>query len=82
MSNNDEIVSEIWVSGTYSSVFFTRQEVEKFLDSLLEKDGSPPKGLNVMFVPRKLIKPYSKQEILNASPSQLKIMLGITDNLS
>lgn len=77
--NDEQLFDEIWVSGTYTSVFFSQKEVSDFLDSLLEKNGSPPSGLNVVFVPRKLVTPYSKREILNASTDQLKTMLGIKD---
>lgn len=77
--SNEKFFDEIWVSGTYTSVFFSEKEVSDFLDSLLEKDTSPPPNLNVAFMPRKLIKPYTKREILNASTSQLKEMLDIKD---
>ena len=79
MKNHDERIKEIWVSGTYSTVFFSQKEVSDFLDSLLNEDGSPPKGLNIAFIPRKLIKPYTKKEILNATSDQLKKMLGIIE---
>ena len=79
MSTEDELVDEIWVSGTYTTVFFSRKNVREFLDSLLNDDGSPPEKLNTSFVPRKLKKPYTKHQILNASVDQLKEMLGIKD---
>lgn len=75
--SDEQLFNEIWVSGTYTSVFFSQKEVNDFLDSLLEKNKSPPSGLNVVLTPFKLIKPYSKREIRNASPDQLKTMLGI-----
>lgn len=78
MSDNP-FFDEVWVSGSYTSVFFSEKEVRNFLDSLLEKNGSPPPKLNVAFMPRKLMKPYTKREILNASSTQLKEMLGIKD---
>lgn len=79
MNVDCEKINEIWVSGTYSTVFFSQKEVSNFLDSLLNEDRSPPKGLNVAFIPRKLTKPYTKKEILNAGSDELKIMLGIEE---
>jgi len=75
--SDEELFEEIWVSGTYTTVFFSQQEVNDFLDSLLHKDGSPPENLNAVFVPRKLIKPYTRREILHASTDELKKMLGL-----
>ena len=69
--SDETFFDEIWVSGTYTSVFFSEREVSEFLDSLLEKNSSPPPNLNVAFMPRKLIKPYTRREILNASTSLL-----------
>ena len=76
-SNNDELVSEIRVSLNYEFVFFSEQEVRNFLDSLLNRNGSPPSELNIAFMTRKLLRPYKKSEILSASPNELKKMLGI-----
>jgi len=75
--NDKELFEEIWVSGTYTTVFFSQQEVNDFLDSLLNKDGSPPENLNAFFVPRRLIKPYTRREILHASADELKKMLSL-----
>ncbi len=75
--NNENIVNEIWVSGTYTSIFFTKDEVEKFLDSIRKPDGSPPENVNLFFVPRKLISPKTKNEIKNATVKELKKWLGI-----
>ena len=75
--DNEDKVNEIWISGTYTSVFFSRYEVEQFLDSVRNTDGSPPKNVNVFFVPRKLTTPKTKKEIKNATVEELKEWLGI-----
>ncbi|MCH7647007.1 MAG: hypothetical protein IIA83_00150 [Thaumarchaeota archaeon] len=70
-SDNSQ-VTEIRVSANYTSVFFSQKEVDDFLDSLLNKDGSPPAGLSIVFVLRKLKTPKTKNEIKNATPKELK----------
>lgn len=73
---SDNLVEEIWLSDNYSSVFFSEKEVRDFLDSLVPKNGIPPRGMRVSFSVKKLKKRYTKRKVLMATPLELHEMLA------
>jgi len=74
MATNEEIFEEIWVSSNYTTVFCTEEEKDHYLHSLSSRKAIPP-GMSVVFIRRKLNKHYTKNEITNATPEQLKTMI-------
>jgi len=74
MSANEELFEEVWVSSNYTAVFCTEDEKEHYLHSLSSKKAIP-RGMSVVFIKRKLNRHYAKNEILNATPDQLRKMI-------
>ena len=74
MATNEELFEEIWVSSNHTIVFCTEDEKEHYLHSLSSKKVIP-RGMSVVFIRRKLNKHYTKNEIMNATPEQLKAMI-------
>lgn len=75
MSVNDEVFEEIWVSGNYGIVFCTEEEKQSYLH-LLSSIKSIPSGMSIVLTKRKLNKKYTKNEIMHATPDQLKTMIA------
>jgi hypothetical protein len=74
MTANEELFEEIWVSSNYTTVFCTEEEKGHYLHSLSSKKVIP-RGMNVVFIKRKLNRHYTKNEIMRATPEQLKTMI-------
>jgi hypothetical protein len=74
MTTNEELFEEIWVSSNYTIVFCTEEEKERYLHSLISKKVIP-RGMSVVFIKRKLNKHYTKNEIIHATPEQLRVMI-------
>ena len=74
MTTGEEAFEEVWVSSNYGTVFCTEEEKEHYLHSLSSMK-SIPRGMSVVFIRRKLNKHYTKNDILNATPEQLKAMI-------
>ncbi|MGY5148793.1 MAG: hypothetical protein ACW9W3_01885 [Candidatus Nitrosopumilus sp. bin_68KS] len=72
MNTELDIVKSIYVSGNYANVFFSRDDVQKHLELMNDGSGAPPKGTNVMYTEKKLLIPKTKNEILFATPKQLR----------
>lgn len=75
MKTKDKPVDLIWISTNFSSIFFSEKEVNRFLRSLVSKNGNASAGLGIEFLETHLNKKYSKNEIMNATPEQLKKMV-------
>ncbi len=75
MKTRDKPVDLIWVSTNFSSVFFSEKEIKRFLSSLVPKNGNASTGLGIEFLETHLNKKYSRNEIMNATPEQLKKMI-------
>ena len=73
MSLNEEIFDEVWTSGNYTVVFCTDNEKESYLN-LLSSKKSIPNGMSIVLTKKKLNRKYTKNEIMHATPEQLKIM--------
>lgn len=71
---NEELVEEIWVSSNYEMVFCTKDEKENYL-RFLSSRSEIPRGMSIVFISKKISKQYTKNEIMNASPEQLKKMI-------
>ncbi|MGI0073585.1 MAG: hypothetical protein ACREA3_07220 [Nitrosotalea sp.] len=74
MTANEELFEEIWVSSNYTTVFCTEEEKEHYLHSLSSKKMIPSR-MSVVFIKRKLNRHYTKNEILCATPEQLRVMI-------
>ncbi len=74
MNMSEELVEEVWISSNYEMVFCTKDEKEHYL-SFLSSRREIPRGMSIVFISKKLNKPYTKNEIMNATPEQLKGMI-------
>jgi EAL domain-containing protein (putative c-di-GMP-specific phosphodiesterase class I) len=80
VKGRDDPVDLIWISTNYSSVFFSEKEIKRFLNSLVPKNGITPTGLCIEFLETHLNKKYTRNEIMNAAPDQLKKMIILSQN--
>lgn len=74
MNMNEELFEEVWVSNNYETVFCTHDEKEQYLRFLSSK-REIPRGMNIVLVNRKLNQKYTKNEIMCATPEQLRKMV-------
>ena len=74
MNMNEELFEEVWVSSNYETVFCTNDEKEHYL-SFLSSRREIPRGMNIVLVNRKLNRKYTKNEIMSATPEQLRKMV-------
>ncbi|CUR52180.1 protein of unknown function [Nitrosotalea devaniterrae] len=74
MSMNEEAFEEVWVSSNYETVFCTSDEKEQYLRFLSSK-REIPRGMSIVLINKKLNKRYTKDEIMNATPEQLRGMI-------
>ena len=74
MSMNEESFEEVWVSSNYETVFCTHDEKEQYM-RFLSSRREIPRGMNIVLVNRKLNRKYTKNEIMSATPEQLKEMI-------
>ena len=72
---DDELFEEIFVSSNLTSVFFTQHELDSYLTSLIL--SGMPRGMSIVFTKKKLNRKYTKKEIMNATPDQLKGMIDL-----
>ena len=72
MSN--EAFEEIWVSSNYETVFCTNDEKEQYL-RFLSSRREIPRGMSIVLINKKLNRRYTKDEIMNATPEQLRGMI-------
>ena len=70
----EEAFEEIWVSSNYETVFCTLDEKEQYL-RFLSSRREIPRGMSIVLVNKKLNKRYTKEEIMNATPEQLRAMI-------
>jgi hypothetical protein len=74
MSMTEEAFEEIWVSSNYETVFCTLDEKEQYL-RFLSSRREIPRGMSIVLINKKLNKRYTKEEIMNATPEQLRAMI-------
>ncbi|MDE1813546.1 MAG: hypothetical protein KGH87_02965 [Thaumarchaeota archaeon] len=70
----EEAFEEVWVSSNYETVFCTNDEKEQYL-RFLSSRREIPRGMSIVLINKKLNKLYTKDEIMNAAPEQLKGMI-------
>ncbi|MBI3639358.1 MAG: hypothetical protein HY223_03490 [Thaumarchaeota archaeon] len=75
MPNDEELFDEIFVSSNFNTVFCTRHELDDYLNSLMV--SGMPRGMSIVFTKKKLNRKYTRAEIINATPEQIK---GITES--
>ncbi len=69
-----ESFEQIWVSNNYETVFCTEEEKERYL-SYLSSRKEIPRGMSIVLLKKKLNKLYTKDEIMNVSPENLRGMI-------
>jgi hypothetical protein len=74
MSMTEEAFEEIWVSSNYETVFCTLDEKDQYL-RFLSSRREIPRGMSIVLINKKLNKRYTKEEIMNATPEQLRAMI-------
>jgi len=74
LSMSDEAFEEIWVSSNYETVFCTNDEKEQYL-RFLSSRREIPRGMSIVLINKKLNRRYTKDEIMNATPEQLRGMI-------
>ncbi len=74
MISKDEPFEEVWVSRDFETVFCSEDEKEHYLNYLSTRKEIP-RGMNMVLLKKKLKKLYTKNEIMNANPEQLKTMV-------
>jgi hypothetical protein len=72
---DDELFEEIFVSSSLTTVFCTKHELDNYLNSLILSEM--PIGMSIVFTKKKLNRKYTKKEIMNAMPEQLKGMIDL-----
>ncbi len=72
---DDELFEEIFVSSSLTTVFCTQHELDNYLNSLILSEM--PIGMSIVFTKKKLNRKYTKKEIMNAIPEQLKGMIDL-----
>jgi hypothetical protein len=76
---HDELFDEIFVSSNFTSIFCTQNELDNYLKSLIL--SKMPKGMSIVFTKKKLNRKYTKKEIMNVTPEQLKGMIDLVKPL-
>jgi hypothetical protein len=71
---NEEVFEQVWVSSNYEIVFCTEEEKERYL-SFLSSRKEIPRGMSIVLIQKRLDKPYTKDEIMKATPEKLKAMM-------
>ena len=72
MSNDEELFDEIFVSSNFVTVFCTQHELDNYLNSFTI--SGMPRGMSIVFTKKKLNKKYTKKDIMNATPEQIKMI--------
>ena len=79
MPNDEELFDEIYVSSNFATVFCTQQELDNYLNSLMV--SGMPRGMSIVFIKKKLNRKYTRVEIINSTPEQIKGMIESSGHL-
>ena len=77
--NEGELFDEIFVSSNFITVFYTQHEVDDYLNSVMV--SGMPKGMSIVFTKKKLNRKYTRDEIINATPEQIKEIIESSRHL-
>ena len=72
VSDKEELFDEIFVSSDFITVFCTQIELDSYLNSVIM--SGMPRGMSIVFTKKKLNRKYTKKEIMNSTPEQVKAM--------
>jgi hypothetical protein len=70
---DDELFDEIFISSNFMTVFCTQHELDRYLNSMVL--SGMPRGMSIVFTKKRLNRKYTKKEIMNAMPEQIKGMI-------
>lgn len=70
---SEESFEQVWLSNNYETVFCTEEEKDHYMNYLSSRKEIP-RGMNIVLLEKKLNRCYTKNEIMNATPEQLKEM--------
>lgn len=73
MATEEELFDEIFVSSNFITVFCSQHELDEYLNSLIL--SGMPRGMSIVFTKKKLNRKYTKNEIINAAPDQIRSMI-------
>ena len=76
---DDELFDEIFVSSNFITVFCTQHELDNYQKSLIL--SGMPRGMSIVFTKKKLDRKYTKKEIMNATPEQIRAMIELSGHL-
>ena len=76
---DDELFDEVFVSSNFITVFCTQHELDEYLNSLMV--SGMPRGMSIVFTKKKLNRKYTKKEITDSSPEQIKGMIESSGHL-
>jgi hypothetical protein len=76
---DDELFDEVFVSSNLVTVFCTQHELDDYQKSLIL--SGMPKGMSIVFTKKKLNRKYTKKEIKNATPEQIKGIIESSGSL-
>ena len=76
---DDELFDEVFVSSNFITVFCTQHELDEYLNSLML--SGMPRGMSIVFTKKKLNRKYTKKEITDSSPEQIKGMIESSGHL-
>ena len=79
MPMDDELFDEVFVSSNFITVFCTQHELDEYLNSLML--SGMPRGMSIVFTKKKLNRKYTKKEITDSSPEQIKGMMESSGHL-
>ncbi|MDE1727409.1 MAG: hypothetical protein KGH89_09140 [Thaumarchaeota archaeon] len=71
--SDEALFEEVWISSNYTAVFCTEEERRSYL-RFVQSRKDIPRGMSIVVIKKKLNRKYTKREIMNATPEQLKAM--------
>jgi len=74
MMISKETFDQVWVSSNYRTVFCTEEEKEQYMNFLSSRIEIP-NGMNIVLIKKMLNRRYTRDEIMHATPEQLKEMI-------
>ena len=76
---DEELFDEIFVSSNFITVFCTQHERDEYLNSMIL--SGMLRGMSIVFTKKKLNRKYTRTEIMNATPEQIKRIIESSGHL-